>query len=135
MSMEGATGGFGLPEDGSSGAPRNPQHASAQKRLQQTQAQVNEVVDIMRTNVKKVLDRDEKLTELDGRADALQSGASQFVQQAKKLKTKYWWKNLKMMIIMGVIGVVILIIIIVMAWPSGSGDSSSTAVTTTPHPQ
>ncbi|VDQ14934.1 unnamed protein product, partial [Trichobilharzia regenti] len=37
------------------------------KRLQQTQAQVNEVVDIMRVNVDKVLERDKNLSELDGR--------------------------------------------------------------------
>lgn len=50
---------------------------------------------IMRTNVEKVLERDQKLSELDDRADALQQGASQFEQQAGKLKRKYWWKNIK----------------------------------------
>lgn len=84
----------------------------SQKRLQQTQAQVDEVVGIMRVNVEKVLERDSKLTELDQRADALQHGASQFEQQAGKLKRKQWWANMKMMIIMGVIGVVLLLIII-----------------------
>uniref|UniRef100_A0A3P8T2J6 Vesicle associated membrane protein 1a n=1 Tax=Amphiprion percula TaxID=161767 RepID=A0A3P8T2J6_AMPPE len=48
------------------------------RRLQQTQAQVDEVVDIMRVNVDNVLERDQKLSELDDRADALQAGASQF---------------------------------------------------------
>lgn len=38
-------------------------------------------------------------------------GASQFEQQASRLKRKYWWKNLKMMIIIGVICVALLIII------------------------
>lgn len=38
------------------------------KRFQQTQAQVNEVVDIMRANVDKVLERDKNLSQLDGRA-------------------------------------------------------------------
>ncbi|XP_063862630.1 neuronal synaptobrevin-like isoform X1 [Scylla paramamosain] len=95
------------------GGPRGPQQVAAQKRMQQTQAQVDEVVDIMRTNVEKVLERDQKLSELDDRADALQQGASQFEQQAGKLKRKMWWKNLKMMIIMGVIGVIVLIIIVV----------------------
>uniref|UniRef100_A0A1B0D7X6 Uncharacterized protein n=1 Tax=Phlebotomus papatasi TaxID=29031 RepID=A0A1B0D7X6_PHLPP len=71
------------------------------KRLQQTQAQVDEVVGIMRVNVEKVLERDQKLSELDQRADALQHGASQFEQQAGKLKRKHWWANIKMMIIMG----------------------------------
>ncbi|EDW80144.1 uncharacterized protein Dwil_GK23666, isoform A [Drosophila willistoni] len=93
------------------GGPHNPQQIAAQKRLQQTQAQVDEVVDIMRTNVEKVLERDSKLSELDDRADALQQGASQFEQQAGKLKRKFWLQNLKMMIIMGVIGLVIVGII------------------------
>ncbi|XP_011199260.1 vesicle-associated membrane protein 2 isoform X4 [Bactrocera dorsalis] len=93
------------------GGPRNPQQIAAQKRLQQTQAQVDEVVDIMRTNVEKVLERDQKLSELDDRADALQQGASQFEQQAGKLKRKFWLQNLKMMIIMGVIGLVVVGII------------------------
>jgi vesicle-associated membrane protein 2 len=42
------------------------------KRLQQTQAQVDEVVGIMKVNVEKVLERDTKLSQLDDRADALQ---------------------------------------------------------------
>uniref|UniRef100_A0A0A9WWU5 Vesicle-associated membrane protein 2 n=1 Tax=Lygus hesperus TaxID=30085 RepID=A0A0A9WWU5_LYGHE len=94
------------------GGPRTPQQIAAQKRLQQTQAQVDEVVDIMKTNVEKVLERDQKLSELDDRADALQQGASQFEQQAGKLKRKFWLQNLKMMIIMGVIGLIILAVIV-----------------------
>ncbi|GFU11989.1 vesicle-associated membrane protein 3 [Trichonephila clavipes] len=89
----------------------NPQQSAASKRLQQTQAQVDEVVDIMRTNVEKVLERDQKLSELDDRADALQQGASQFEQQAGKLKRKFWWKNCKMWAIL--IGVVLIIIIVI----------------------
>jgi len=106
------------------GGPRTPQQIAAQRRLQQTQAQVDEVVDIMRTNVEKVLERDQKLSELDDRADALQQGASQFEQQAGKLKRKYWWKNLKMMIIMGVIGLIIIIIIGISIFGTGGNSSS-----------
>ncbi|KAF5396388.1 Vesicle-associated membrane protein 2 [Paragonimus heterotremus] len=56
------------------------------KRLQQTQAQVNEVVDIMRVNVDKVLERDQKLSELDGRA------GEDFTHAKTKRATrlKYW---------------------------------------------
>ncbi|NXQ32289.1 VAMP3 protein, partial [Alaudala cheleensis] len=56
---------------------------------------LSQVVDIMRMNVDKVLERDQKLSELDNRADALQAGASQFETSAAKLKRKYWWKNCK----------------------------------------
>ncbi|KAI0981617.1 hypothetical protein GJ496_010386 [Pomphorhynchus laevis] len=71
------------------------QVSQGSKRMLQTQAQVNDVVQIMRMNVEKVLERDAKLSQLDDRADALQYGAAQFEQQAGKLKRKYWWKNLK----------------------------------------
>nr|1L4A_A Chain A, SYNAPTOBREVIN [Doryteuthis pealeii] len=79
------------------GPPQGPpQPVQQSKRLQQTQAQVEEVVDIMRVNVDKVLERDSKISELDDRADALQAGASQFEASAGKLKRKFWWKNCKM---------------------------------------
>ncbi|MEJ1273128.1 vesicle-associated membrane protein 2 [Cricetulus griseus] len=80
---------------GEGGPPAPPPNLTSNRRLQQTQAQVDEVVDIMRVNVDKVLERDQKLSELDDRADALQAGASQFETSAAKLKRKYWWKNLK----------------------------------------
>ncbi|XP_060714293.1 vesicle-associated membrane protein 3 [Tachysurus vachellii] len=88
--------------------------AAGNRRLQQTQAQVDEVVDIMRVNVDKVLERDQKLTELDDRADALQAGASQFETNAAKLKRKYWWKNCKMWAIL--IAVLIILIVIIIIW-------------------
>ena len=102
--------GSGYSGDGDLGGNRNG--TTQNKKLQQTQAQVDEVVGIMKVNVERVLERDQKLSELDNRADALQMGAAQFEQQAGKLKRKYWWKNVKLMIIIGIIGVVLLIIII-----------------------
>jgi len=88
------------------------------KRLQQTQAQVDEVVGIMKVNVEKVLERDAKLSQLDDRADALQEGASQFEKSAATLKRKYWWKNCKMIIIL--CSIVCIIIIIIVVWATKS---------------
>ena len=76
--------------------------------MAQQQAQVDEVVGIMRNNVEKVLERDQKLNELDEKADALQDGASQFEKSAGKLKNKFWMENLKMIIIGGLLGFLIL---------------------------
>ncbi|XP_069099215.1 vesicle-associated membrane protein 1 [Pleurodeles waltl] len=106
------------PASGGPDAPAGPPHGAppnltSNRRLQQTQAQVGEVVDILRVNVDKVLERDQKLSELDDRADALQAGASQFESSAGKLKRKYWWKNCKMMIMLGAICAIVLIIIII----------------------
>ncbi|XP_074182251.1 vesicle-associated membrane protein 1 isoform X2 [Rhinolophus sinicus] len=104
------------------GPPGPPPNTSSNRRLQQTQAQVEEVVDIMRVNVDKVLKRDEILSELDDRADALQMGASQFESSAAKLKRKYWWKNCKMMIMLGAICAIIVVVIVsgtTKKWGSG----------------
>ncbi|XP_067998091.1 vesicle-associated membrane protein 1 isoform X2 [Melanerpes formicivorus] len=95
----------------SGGPPEPPPNLTSNRRLQQTEAQVQEVVDLMRVNVDKVLERDQILSQLDDRADALQAGASQFESSAAKLKRKYWWKNCKMMIMMGVIGAIVVMVI------------------------
>lgn len=110
-----AGGGNGAPAapPTTSGPPPNIQKLVASKRLQQAQAQVGEVVDIMRVNVEKVLERDQKISELDRRADDLQEGASQFQQHAVKLKRKYWWENIKMWIIIGVILLAVVIIVVI----------------------
>ncbi|XP_063001417.1 vesicle-associated membrane protein 3 [Elgaria multicarinata webbii] len=100
---------------GPTGAASAP---GSNRRLQQTQNQVDEVVDIMRVNVDKVLERDQKLSELDDRADALQAGASQFETNAAKLKRKYWWKNCKMWAIL--IAVVVVLLIIIIVWSVSS---------------
>ncbi|CAG5124497.1 unnamed protein product, partial [Candidula unifasciata] len=106
---------------GPQGGMQPPREQS--KRLQQTQAQVDEVVDIMRVNVEKVLERDQKISQLDDRAEALQAGASQFEASAGKLKRKYWWKNLKMWLIL--IAIIVVIIIIIAVWIATSKGSSS----------
>jgi len=88
----------------------------AQRRMQQTQAQVDEVTEIMRVNVEKVLERDAMISQLEERADALKEGAEMFEKQAGALKSKFWWKNLKMMLILGGVILIILIVIIVSVW-------------------
>ena len=88
--------------------PAQMQQIMAQKRMAQQQAQVDEVVGIMRNNVEKVLERDQKLNELDEKADALQDGASQFEKSAGKLKNKFWVENMKMIIVGGIIVLLIL---------------------------
>ncbi|PSN46240.1 hypothetical protein C0J52_11389 [Blattella germanica] len=107
--MDGAGGYSGSGDDGTGTRTQNP---GGNKRLQQTQAKVDEVVEIMQINVQNLMQRGERLEVMGERADALQQGAAQFEQQAGKLKRKYWWKNLKMMIIMAVIALIIIVIII-----------------------
>lgn len=89
----------------------------ASRRMQQTQAQVDEVTEIMRVNVEKVLERDSMITQLDERADALKEGAEMFEKQAGALKSKFWWKNMKMIAVM--VGVGLVFALVVFFWISG----------------
>nr|XP_025040985.1 vesicle-associated membrane protein 1 isoform X2 [Pelodiscus sinensis] len=101
------------PEQGAlDGGPSGPlPNVTSNLWLQQSQAQMEEVVSIMRVNVDKVLDRDIRLTEMDSKADALETDASVFKTSAGWLKRKYWWKNCKMMIMLGVICAIVMAIV------------------------
>ncbi|XP_017048125.1 synaptobrevin-like [Drosophila ficusphila] len=103
---------------------RSKAQDDAERRLLDTQAQVDEVVGIMRANVEKVLERDQALSELSERADQLELGASQFVRQSGRLKRKHWWAHVKMICFLGIIVVILLVILLVSIWPKGSGDNS-----------
>ena len=85
-----------------------------QARMEQTQAQVNEVVEIMKANVSKVMERDTKLDELDAQAHELSTSAQVFEVQSRKVRRKMWWRNLKFTITLGL--VVLILIIIIAIW-------------------
>uniref|UniRef100_A0A5K3FC61 V-SNARE coiled-coil homology domain-containing protein n=1 Tax=Mesocestoides corti TaxID=53468 RepID=A0A5K3FC61_MESCO len=122
--------------------PEKKPEKTINKRLQRTQAQVNEVVDIMRVNIEKVLERDKNLSQLDDRADALQAGASQFEASAGKLKRKFWWRNCKLLLVLcGLLAVIIIVVIVAVtsekrgassingSYPIDSNESSSLSST------
>jgi hypothetical protein len=100
----------------------NKEPKATQNQFEQTRAQVEEVAGIMRLNVMKVLERDQKLSELNDRANALEIGASQFAQQSTKIKSKYCWKNTKSLMVIGVIGLVLVAIAVISVARGGSGS-------------
>ena len=108
----------------------NQQPVMTQNTLQQAQAHVDDVVGIMRENVDKLLVRGKNLSELHDRADILVKNASMFERQAEKVQRKFWWEDIKMMVVMGVIGLIFLMIIIwwVTSGTGGSNDPTSEIV-------
>jgi len=91
-----------------------------------TRKQVDEVVDVMRTNVEKVMERDVNLQKLEQTASNLEEGSHQFQRTSVKLKKKMWWENQKMKLVFaGVAAVFVLIVIILIAsqTPESSDDS------------
>lgn len=51
--------------------------------------------------MKKALQRDVQLSQLDERATDLEAGAQQFSTGARALRDKMWWQDRKMMMIIG----------------------------------
>lgn len=115
---------------------KDPAQMASRTRLEETQQQVNDVVGIMKTNVERIMEREERLTELDQRASNLTMSASEFQTTSRKLKKKYWWKNLKMMLILGCVVTLVIVIIIIAAvgvpGSSGSGGGSGGNPTVAP---
>ncbi|GAU96125.1 hypothetical protein RvY_07614 [Ramazzottius varieornatus] len=72
-------------------------HANTGKvtAMDRTQNQVNEITGIMRSNLEAVIERGDKLQDLDARADQLSLNSEKFRATTKKIKNKYWWKNQK----------------------------------------
>lgn len=84
-------------------------------KLTQVQDQVNDVKVILKDNINKVLERGEKLDDLIDKTDDLRATADSFQRTSTRVARKYWWKNIKMMVIIGVIVAIIIILIILFA--------------------
>ncbi|XP_071802386.1 vesicle-associated membrane protein 4-like [Asterias amurensis] len=82
-------------------------------KIQHVQNQVDEVIDVMHDNISKVLDRGEKLDDLQEKSDELVYNASLFRVSAKGLRSHFWWRECKMRLLLLVVVVVILLIIFI----------------------
>lgn len=85
--------------------------------LSETQEKVDEVVDIMKENTEKVLQRGENVAILEERAKGVLDQASQFDKISTALKRKFWWQNYKMWImlvcaVLAIAGVIAISIVI-----------------------
>ncbi|KAI0254527.1 synaptobrevin [Lactifluus subvellereus] len=102
-----------LPRGGSSanssgsggGTGSNPKTAAIQ-------AQIDDTVNIMRDNITKVVERQERLDSLQDKTDNLAVSAQGFRRNANRVRKNMWWKDMKMRIIIGVAVLVIIAIIV-----------------------
>ena len=86
-----------------------------QNALDANMATANEIQNIMKNNVDKIMERGGKLSDLKERSEQLQAGTEQFHRSATRIKKKHFWENMKMKIIIGVVIAVIILIIIIVA--------------------
>ncbi|GAN08322.1 synaptobrevin [Mucor ambiguus] len=98
-----------IPNATTSNSSKQPQESAKTARVQQ---QVDEVVGIMQENIDKVMQRGERLVDLQGKTEDLQATAGHFKRGANQVRKRMWWKDLKWKIIIAVTILVILGVII-----------------------
>ncbi|XP_059174068.1 vesicle-associated membrane protein 8-like [Physella acuta] len=103
-------------------------------QLDHLQTEVSEVTSLLKDNVEKVLQRGERIDTLQTRSEDLECNSNNFKRSAVQIRKKMWWKNCKMMCILGsVIFLIIAIIIIIILvetkpWESSSGHHNGSSI-------
>eukprot|EP01120_Amphizonella_sp_Union-15-10_P014660 TRINITY_DN719_c0_g4_i1.p1 TRINITY_DN719_c0_g4~~TRINITY_DN719_c0_g4_i1.p1 ORF type:complete len:281 (-),score=41.67 TRINITY_DN719_c0_g4_i1:125-967(-) len=84
-------------------------------RIRRVHKKIDEVKDIMVTNIEKVLERGEKIEILVDKTEELNRESLNFKKKSTQLKRAMWWKNVKLMIAIGLIIIVVIYIIVAIA--------------------
>jgi len=99
----------------------NPEQNNPDK-ISTLREEVDQVKDIMVRNIDELVERGEKLDLLVDKTENLSASAVTFKTASRNLQRKFWWKNMRLTIGVG-LGVILIIYIIVslscggMAWP------------------
>lgn len=86
-------------------------HPEELSKVAAVQKKVDEVKNIMVENIEKVLERGEKIELLVDKTDNLRFQADKFHKTGRQLRSRMWWQNFKMKIIIAAIIILIAIII------------------------
>ncbi|XP_035725537.1 synaptobrevin homolog 2-like isoform X1 [Vespa mandarinia] len=86
----------------------------ADGKMDSIRIQIQEVTDVMRDNVKKVMERGERLEDLQDASDRLSMAGSQFREAAKKAQRRAWLQNVKSRIIIVSVTLTIVLFIVVL---------------------
>ncbi|KAG2469060.1 CND2 protein, partial [Polypterus senegalus] len=85
-------------------------------KVKKLQNDVDEVQNLMRDNIEKTYQREEKLAELEVRSDALLEQSRKFSKTAGTVARQTWLENVKIKLILAAVAaVVILVVIIILA--------------------
>ena len=76
------------------------------------QREIENVREIMTENIERVLERGERIDLLVDKTDRLGVGAHDFRVRSRGLKRRMWWKNVKLMVLLGVVVVFLLYLFI-----------------------
>ena len=74
--------------------------------------QIKEVTDVMRDNVQKVMERGERLEDLQVASDRLSSAGNEFREAARKAQRRAWMQNVRSRIVIAAITITAIICIL-----------------------
>ncbi|KAK7477195.1 hypothetical protein BaRGS_00031580 [Batillaria attramentaria] len=110
--------------------------------LDRLESDVSEVTHLLKENVEKVVQRGEKIDDLQTRSEELQAGASHFNRRAGQVRRRMCWQNCRMtciiaLVIFIIIAVIVTIILVELKpWESsssGGGGGHNSTVQLSPH--
>uniref|UniRef100_A0A8C5D2E6 V-SNARE coiled-coil homology domain-containing protein n=1 Tax=Gouania willdenowi TaxID=441366 RepID=A0A8C5D2E6_GOUWI len=96
--------------------PSGPRFGPQNDTIKHVQSQVDEVIDVMQENISKVIERGERLDDLQDKSESLSDNASAFSSRAKQLHRRMWWRDMKMKMIIALVVIALLLIIISKFW-------------------
>lgn len=99
---------------------------NGRSRVQQARQDVEEVREIMLENLNKANEREGKLGDLENRADQLLEQSKVFSKTANQVKQKKQWENMRLKVILAVIGGVILLAVIIIVTVVLTNNSEDT---------
>ncbi|XP_026643408.1 vesicle-associated membrane protein 4 isoform X2 [Microtus ochrogaster] len=74
---------------------------------------MDEVIDVMQENITKVIERGERLDELQDKSESLSDNATAFSNRSKQLRRQMWWRGCKIKAIMALAAAILLLMIII----------------------
>lgn len=74
---------------------------------------IEDVRGVMTKNIESLLERGERLDLLVDKTDRLGGSAREFRVRSRGLKRQMWWKNVKLMALLGLVSFLIIIVIII----------------------
>ncbi|XP_076765930.1 vesicle-associated membrane protein 3 isoform X2 [Xylocopa sonorina] len=87
--------------------------AKTDGKMDSVRLQIQEVTEVMRDNVQKVMERGERLEDLQEASDRLNVTGNEFRATAKKAQQRAWLQNFKTRIVLIAVTVTVVICIIV----------------------
>uniref|UniRef100_F6YR57 Vesicle-associated membrane protein 8 n=1 Tax=Equus caballus TaxID=9796 RepID=F6YR57_HORSE len=96
-----------LDEEGSGGEGND--------RVRDLRSEVEGVKNIMTQNVERILARGENLDHLRNKTEDLEATSEHFKTTSQKVARKFWWKNVKMIVLICVIVFIIVLLIVLFA--------------------